>query len=402
MSEYEATTTFRYDAQGDDGQRVSGDIDAPGPDTAVARLGAMGLRALHIEPAGAGGTARPLRPDDFLAFNQQLAYLAKAGLPLEQGLRMIGADIGRGRLGRTIQDVADDLERGTPLSEAFDKHRGRFPNSYGSLIDAGIRSGDLAGVLLSLGRHLEMVQRLRGTLWRAMAYPLMVIVALLLVLGFIGVFILPRFQEIFDEFQLRLPLQTQILLDLAPFAPLLLGLAAMIIFGGPFLWGLLRMTGRDAAATDYLVLPLPMVGRVMRLSLVARWCDALRLGVSAGLDLPRAVTLASDATGSPRLRRDGAALVVMIESGAALEPTRLSVLPPTVPAAIEFAAGRHDLPTTLRTLSELYERQAETRLASIPVLLSPLLLILIAVSVGYMISALLVPLFRIINAITGI
>lgn len=400
MNEPQAST-FRYEAQGDDGQRLTGTLDAPGPDAAVARLGSLGLRALHIEAIGTGGPVRPLRADDFIAFNQQLAHLTKAGLPLEQGLRMMGADFGRGRLGRTIADVADELERGTPLPDAFNKHRGRFPGSYGSLIEAGVRSGDLAGVLLSLGRHLEMVQRLRGMLWRALAYPLMVIVALLLVLGFISVYVLPRFEEIFNEFSFPLPFQTRWLLGIAPLAPVILGALVLIVLGGPLLWAILRMTGRDAAAGDYLVLPLPMVGRVVRLSLVARWCDALRMGVEAGLDLPRAMSLANNAAGSPRLRRDGQALVAMIESGAPLEPERLRVLPATVPAAIDFAAARHDLPTTLRSLSELYERQAETRLASIPALLSPLLLILIAVSIGFVISALLIPLVRIFQVLTS-
>ena len=102
---------------------------------------------------------RALGGDDFVAFNQQLAQLAKAGLPLERGLRLIAADLGRGRLARAITEVADELERGTPLAEAFDRHRGRFPSLYGRLVDAGVRSGNLSEVLLNLGRHLDMGQR---------------------------------------------------------------------------------------------------------------------------------------------------------------------------------------------------------------------------------------------------
>ena len=96
------------------------------------------------------------------------------------GLRLIAADLrgGGGALSRTVEQVAAELERGTPLPEAFEKYKGQFPSLYGRLVGAGVRAGNLPGVLFNLGRHLELVQRLREALWRSLAYPLAILVGL--------------------------------------------------------------------------------------------------------------------------------------------------------------------------------------------------------------------------------
>ena len=435
-------TTFSFQAQSDDGQRLSGTIDASDADAALQRLLALRLRVIDVRPfapnAPAGGNgdaaadaaapaapaaprpAKPLRGDDFAAFNQQFAQLTRAGLPVEHGLRLIAADMRRGRLARKIGEVADDLERGTPLGEAFEKHRGAFPTLYGRLIDAGVRAGDLPGVLLGLGRHVELVQRLRAALWRSASYPVMVFVGLCLVLIFLGLYVLPQFQAIYDglyharrqmssSFSWRpmppvdpaLPLVTRWLMTLTAAAPWLLVMLVVLALGGPLLWALLRMRGADRAMVDRFVLPLPLVGPVLRLNLIARWCDALRLGVSAGLDLPASIELAGDVTGSPALQQDGRALVALLESGQPLSTQRADsrLLPQTVPAAIDLASGHHDLPRTLETLADLYERQAESRLAALPAVIMPILVILVAAVTGFVIAGLLVPMVRAVESL---
>jgi type IV pilus assembly protein PilC len=420
--------TFWFRAQTDDGQRISGTIEGASADAAIDRLQALRLRVIDVsradaaapDPSANGGAppaGRPLRGDDFAAFNQQFAQLTRAGLPVEHGLRLIAGDMRRGRLTRTIEQVAEELERGTPLGEAFDKHRGQFPALYGRLIDAGVHGGDLPGVLLGLGRHLELVQRLRAALWRSVSYPLMVFVALCLVLIFLGLFVLPQFRQIYQSlydtsrqggFTLTggavpqdgsLPAVTRWLMVLASLAPWMLALLLLAAVGGPLAWAVLRAKGKDSAAVDRLVLPLPLVGPVLRLNLIARWCDGLRLGVAAGLDLPAAIALAGDVTGSPSLRHDGRGMVALLEAGKPLSTRRPDnrLIPATVPAAMELASGHHDLPRTLETLSEMYERQAESRLASLPAIITPLLVILVAGMTAFVVAGLLLPMVRALN-----
>src|SRR5215217_2374689 len=114
--------SFAYQAQTADGQTLSGTIDAPDAEQASRQLQSLRLRVLEIGPTARAQRAQPLRGDDFLAFNQQLMHLTKAGLPVEHGLRLIAQDMRSGRMAATVREVADELERGTPLGEAFEKH----------------------------------------------------------------------------------------------------------------------------------------------------------------------------------------------------------------------------------------------------------------------------------------
>jgi type II secretory pathway component PulF len=394
-------TTFAYQAQTADGQRLTGTIEALNAEEAAQRLEAMRLRVVEIGPAQRPPrSGRPLRGDDFAAFNQQLAQLAAAGMPVEHGLRLIAADLRKGRLARTVEQLAAELERGTPLDQAFDKFQGQFPPLYGRLVAAGVTSGNLSGVLLNLGRHLDTVERLRNVLWRTLAYPMFVVLALGFLLTFLGMVVLPQFQHVYADFHIQLPVVTDALLEAGRFAPALLVLLLIVIVGAPILWATARALGFGEAIVERVALPLPLVGPVLKNNLLARWCDAVKIGVDAGLDLPAAMALAGDATRSRRLIKDGQALAAALASGMPLTAVEPLLLPRTIPSALQFGSAYHDLGTMLASLSDLYQRQAELRLASLPQVLTPILVLLIALFVGFVIFALLAPLVALLESLT--
>jgi type IV pilus assembly protein PilC len=249
---------------------------------------------------------------------------------------------------------------------------------------------------------MEMVYRLRATLWRAAAYPLMVLAGLLAVVVFLSLGVLPQFRTLFREFNITPPLLTRLLLGVTAWMPSALVVLACLVGLAIVLWVAARLTGADRAVVDAVVLPMPLVGPVLRRNLVARWCDAVRLGVVAGLDLPRAVELAGDAVASPRLRRDSDEIIGILNSGQSLDvlvgATR--VLPATVPAAMALASERGDLAGTLATLSEMYQQQADHRLNMIPGLLTPVLILLVAGIIGLVVLALFLPfmqMFRLLS-----
>jgi type II secretory pathway component PulF len=381
---------------------MTGTIDAPDVEHATRQLSALRLRVVRIEPVARPARAAPLRGEDFIAFNQQLSQLTSAGLPVEHGLRLIAQDMRSGRLAATVEQVAAELERGTPLGEAFDKHRAKFPPLYGRLIEAGVRAHNLPGVLLNLGRHLELITRLRSMLWRSVSYPLMVLIGLTLVLLFLSVSVIPQFEQIFTDFGVKLPLITMLLLSSTRWLPPLLIAFLVLIVAPIVLWPILRVAGWSQPVLEHVVVHLPLVGTVLRRNMIARWCDALRIGVQAGVDLPAAINLAGDAVGSSKLRNDGQKLIGAMEAGMSLESGRpTTLLPATVVAAIELGQAHHDLPTTLATLSQMYQQQAETRLTMLPAILTPLLLIGTAIVVGFVVLALFAPFLSLLRAISG-
>jgi type II secretory pathway component PulF len=399
----EHVDAFAYQAQTTEGQTVAGTIDAANVEQAQRLLNNLRLRVLQIEPVRRAPRTKPLNGEDFLSFNQQLTHLTTAGLPIEHGLRLIAQDMRTGRLRATVQQVAAELERGTPLGQAFEKHKEKFPPLYSRLVAAGVATSNLPGMLLSIGRHMEMIYRLRAMLWRVFSYPLMVLVGLGLVLLFLTTSIIPKFEAIFRDFGMKLPAITEVMLSSQGWMPpLLIGIAVAVVVIA-ILWQIAKLTGHDRAFVDAIMLPMPLVGPVLRRNLIARWCDAVRLGVDAGLDLPRAIELAGEAVASPRLKRDGEEMIGAIQSGktpdAVIGSTRL--LPATVAAAITLGSQNNDLPRTLATLSEMYQQQAETRLNLIPGVLTPLLIMFVALLIGLVILGVFMPFITLIQNISG-
>jgi type IV pilus assembly protein PilC len=401
MTEMIESNSFGYQAQTVDGLAVSGTIDAPNLDEAGRRLLALRLRVLEIEPVGRPARAKPLRGDDFLAFNQQLTHLTKAGLPVEHGLRLIAQDMRSGRLAETVRQVAQELERGTPLGAAFEKHHAQFPPLYGKLIAAGVRTNNLPGMLLSLGRHMELIMRLRAMLWRAAAYPIMVLGGLVLIVVFLGMFVLPNFDAMFRDFGMKLPAITLLILGIPRAMPIVIAIAVLLFVGLPLLWLVFRLVGWDRQVVDHVILPLPLIGSILRRNMIARWCDAAKLGVQSGLDLPASIELAGDAVGSPKLLRDGYEISAAIQAGQTPDHAATRMLPPTVAAAMALSSDQHELGSTLGTLGEMYQQQAESRLAMLPGLLTPLLIIIIAIVIGFVILGLFAPFLSLIQTLSG-
>jgi type IV pilus assembly protein PilC len=393
------TQSFSYSAQTLDGRPFAGTIEAVDTADAQRQLESLQLRVVQIDAASGVPRAKPLRGDDFIAFNQQLAMLTGAGMPVEQGLRLIAQDMRSGRLAATIRLVVAELESGRSLSEAFDRHRSQFPPLYARLVEAGIKSNNLSGILLNLGEHLSLTHRMKATLWRELSYPAMVLAGLVVVVSFLGMTAVTGLRTTLLEFKVHVPFTTQLILWVSGHLWEILsvggvGVAAVVLFwqGAKFSW-----TGR--LLRDQISLRIPLIGPILRRNLAARWCDAVRLGVVGGLDLPASIELATHAVRSPLAEQDGRQLVSLLESGRRLDDFRdAKVLPSTVPVAMALGADRHDLAGTLASLRDMFQRQAQTRLDALPAILTPLYVIILGVVFGIVISGLFMPLINMIRS----
>jgi type II secretory pathway component PulF len=395
--------TFAYRAQGIDGQPLSGTVDAASADHARERLESLRLRVLELAPAAdPARSARPLRGEDFLTFNQQLAHLTAAGMPLEHGLRLIAEDLRRGRVADTVRQIADDLEKGVPLGAAFEKHASQFPPAYGHLVDAGVKTNNLSGMLLNLGEHLRTLAQLRAALWRALAYPLVVFIALCCIVAFLSGYLFPRFSDVYQMWGTQLPAVTEFLIHHGRAIAVFFLALAVLVVAALLVARVLKAAGKHGPLRDAVGLRLPLVGPVLSRSLVSRWCDAVRLGVVGGMDLPQAMRTAGDAVGSNRIRADADRMAAKLEAGQPiLAGESFDVLPATVPAAIDLSTRHGGLPQTLGTLAHMYREQAQAKVGVIPAVLTPLLLTLLTCAIGFIILAMFLPFVTLINALSG-
>lgn len=392
------TDVVSYRAQTAEGRAIAGTIVVADGEEAIRALEQAGFRAIELQPTEPGRRrGKALDGADFQAFNQQLAHLADAGLPLERGLRLIAREMPSKKMRRTVDAVADELECGRPLEQAIEQQRGAFPPLYGSLLKMGARTGRLSPLLLGLGRHLVLRERLRSAVWRAASYPLVVLFALGLVLVFLSVHVVPHFDAIFEDFQTEVPEFTSMLLTAADYVPWvvlpLMGMLVAVLLAG-------TLTSVSRRWFGGLADGLPILGRVLRASRVARWCDALRVALDAGLPLPEALRTAGEALGDGRFIRDSQAMAELHESGRKLDELHpRKAVPPTVTAGIDFAVSRGDPDATLSGQAEMYREQAETWLGVVQTALTPILLVGVAGVLGVVLVALCLPMIMLMQSI---
>jgi len=403
------TTTFSYRAQTPDGHTLIGRIDAADSEAALAALRASKLTVTSVEPEpepetsepnGQGRWIGPAAAADFDTFNQQFASLAESGLPVDAALRIIAMDMRRGRLRDAVVAVRQEVENGASLPEAFDRHARAFPRGYAVMIEAGIAANNLPGVLMGLSRHLDLRARMSAAVWRAAAYPLMVLLVMVLVLGFVGLYILPGFEPIFRDFDTEMPAFTQFTLWLTDFTVPFVVVSLLVIIGGPLAWRYMRWTIMPRWINDHVFLKLPLIGRGLRASHVARWCDTLRLGVLASKGLDEAIELAAWSSDSLQVKGDSARLIESVRSGEPLTDVRgMRVVPHALVVSLDLAGRGPDLAAAMGDLTRLYEQEAEVRLASLQVVLSPLLLLFLALVLGSFTVAMFLPLVKLIQSV---
>jgi type IV pilus assembly protein PilC len=398
--------SFAYQAQTPQGQTLTGTIDATDVDAATQTLASLHLRVTAMEqsPRPKSGGAM-LRGADFLAFNQQLSHLTAAGLPVERSLRLLAREMG-GRRAAAVNAIAEELEKGTPLEAAFEKYASIFPPLYGMLIHAGMKASDLPAMLLNLGRHVEMIQRLRAAFWRAATYPLAVMAALLVVLGFLWLWVIPQLATnlvggIIRDFHLEMPFAYYTVIAIAQGIDItVMIVVAAILFLTALFFIVSRFPG-GSKLTQRMLMPMPLVGRILRLNLLARWCDAFFLATTGGLDLPTALTLAGTAVDSDPLSADSKKLADAVSAGQPIDAAQTRVLPPVVPAALRLGAENHDIPATANMLAKMYQEQAELRLAILPQLLSPIFMIVAAICIGLAVLTVVLPILAFTTLVMG-
>jgi len=411
------TSSFPYRARTADNKEISGAIDAGSLEDARRQLESLHFHDIQFQtPQSPPSRHAALSGEDFLVFNQQLAQLTQAGLPVEQGLRLVAREMSRSSMRQTIDEVAADLESGKSLPEAVAAHRRQFPPLYSELIDAGIRSGNLSGILLNLGSHLTLIRQLQAMLWQTLSYPFIVLLTFFGVFYLIMVELIPKWKPLlnglagmtfwvrtaggFQPEKFYIPAFTRALFVVSDGIASLPGavVIAAVLLIILILWTAWKLAGGASAMAELLWLHMPLVGAIVRKNLISRWCHAVNLGVEAGMDLTAAIKLADDATASPTLRAGGEAMIAALSAGRPLSDSRAAAfLSATVTTAMEAASQRGDLAVTLRALSQMYQQQAELRIGSIQAVLTPILLLFIGVIIGGLMIAMFAPLLSVLS-----
>jgi type IV pilus assembly protein PilC len=338
--------------------------------------------------------AKKIKIDDFLIFNQQFNTLIKAGLPILRALDLLAERASTPRLKPILQDVRQRVRQGALLSEALEA-QGSFPPVYVTAITAGERSGSLSGVIDQYISYLRVSTGFRKGLVTALIYPAILVVAVILILSYLITYAMPSFAKLYQDLGVQLPSITQFMLDIS--GPLreyfLYFVIAVVLVGGAlFVW---TRSDQGALAIDKLRPRIPIFGDIWLKSQIAQFVRTLSTLLAGGTPLVTGLETSSQAIGSRLIATSVRKSAERVREGKtlheSLSETRL--VPELALEMIEVGEASGALAAMLTSVAEFYEDEVSTRLQRTLIWVSPVVLIVMAVVIGFILISLYLPLF---------
>lgn len=343
--------------------------------------------------------------DQLSIFCRQFATMINAGVSLVRCLQVLEVQTNNPRLKTIIRDVSNRVEAGETLSRAMMHHNTVFSPLFIGLVRAGEVGGVLDETLDRLSQFLEGDLKLRRKIKAAMTYPVLVmIVAFFIVTGLV-VFIVPKFIEIFKDFDVEMPLATQILITTSKFMTSKQG--AIILIGGGFgsqiAWRKFKATKFGKRLYDKYKLKIPIFGKLSMNIAVARFTRTLSTLLTSGVPILQAMETVAGAIDNETFNDVIMKARARIREGDPIgEPLEKSGLfPPMVVQMISIGEETGALDAMLSKVADFYESEIETQLQSLAAALEPLMIVVLGAVVGFIVIAMFMPLIAIVSKLSG-
>jgi len=396
-----AMPVFAYSASDAAEQILKGTLIADSPAEGRERLRAQGLRLLDFGEAGPsrtirlpGRTARR-RPEEIAELARSLALLLRVGTPAAEALEVLSRGK-KGTLQNVLQDLRDRLGSGVSLSDAMARHPRWFDTLFLSAVRTGEITGHLEESLGELSLHLRAHQALHRQLVAALTYPLIVLSLGIGVVIFLMTLVIPQLLEVLVAAGRPLPASTRFLKSLSDLLihrwPLLLA----SLTGAAVLVAFLVRTPRGRRTIERLLLALPIAGSLLQKSVVARFAQQMALLLRTGIPFVEAVATVASLARWRTLQEELRWMVAAVESGRDIAPCMAGsrVFPPVAAHLVAVGQNSGELPTMLTELRNRYDTELQIAIGRFAAALEPLLVVLLAAGVGFVVFACLMPILE--------
>jgi len=418
-------TAFRYQAVEGNGVSVKGVIEAEDRKAALVLLAGRGLFPSSLESAAGNGSpvpaavVAPARPEseatnrvefrfgsgvkrkEITAFTREMAALLGAGIPIPQALDGLGQEEENPALKAVVVRLAESVRKGSAVSTALEEHPKLFNKLYVSMVRVGEEAGALQKVMADLANLLEHEDEVRSEVMTAVAYPLFVLCFGIATVAVLLTVVLPKLFGMLQEMLPILPLPTLILLRvsgaLARHWPWIL--IALIALSGGLWW--YRRSAKGAFLWDKTKLRLPLIGSVFRAAALSRFARTLGTLAKAGVSLLPALKIVENTIGNLMLGSMIARVAEETRGGDSLATPlrRLGIFPNTVVQMISVGEETGKLDEMLLKVAEIEERHMRAKTRTLVSLLGPILILGVGALIGFMVIALLLPIFKMSRAI---
>jgi type IV pilus assembly protein PilC len=390
------------------GEVVEGTYVADSEARLRRELEEKGLYILSLQRRGGwsllpiGGRRPRVSQREFLVFNQELATLLQAGMPLVQSLDILRQRVSNVAFKTVLDAVHDRVKGGAALSDAFADHGSLFPPAYSASLLAGERSGSLDPVLRRYVAYERIVGAVRRRTAQALIYPAILMSMMLILVGIIVVFVVPAFAEFYADFDRELPFSTRVVVAISDGLTSNFPLIAVIALGlvvASSTWGRRPAQRRSL---DRLLLELPWVGPTVGKFYTSRMARMLGTLLGGGIPLVNALEICVRSISNQHMSQELDRVRVRVQEGqgfaAALRER--SVIPDLAAKMVEVGESTGALQEMLNSLSDFYDEEIETEVGRFVTLVEPVLLVIMGAVIAAVVLALYMPLFE-LSSVAG-
>jgi type IV pilus assembly protein PilC len=422
---------FTYVALDSRGQESSGLVEAASTNEAIGQLRQAGFFPTNVYQEGKGGgrdgkaakraakTARvaqprarkgivlfqrkKVKPKILMIFTRQLATLIDSGLPLLRGLNVLAKQERDAVLKNTINKLAESVQGGSTFSESLAQFPLIFNDLYINMVKAGEVGGVLELVLTRLAEFQEKAAKIKNKVAAAMVYPLIVMTMAIAIMGFLLVFIVPKFEAIFHDMlgDRPLPVITTFVITVSRFVQahwlVLVALLFAVIAGYKFA----NRTAKGKAIIDRVKLRFPLFGDIIRKTAISRFSRTLGTLVTSGVPILQALDITRETAGNMVIARAIGQVHESVKEGESIvQPLEASAaFPPMVVSMIDVGEETGQLPEMLLKIADVYDDEVDNSVATMTAALEPIMIVFLAIVVGTIVIALFLPLISIIQGL---
>jgi type II secretory pathway component PulF len=399
--------TYRYTALSEQGSPSSGLIEASDEHQAADILRARKLLITSLEVkretklteifGGGKVSAKVLGTT-----TRQLTTMVTAGLPLTQSLEVLSGQMKQGTLKRTLENIIRDIDGGSSFSKSLEKYPNVFPRLYISLIKAGEASGNLDKILGKLSDSLEGQAELKSKVKGALIYPMIVLIAMAGVMVLMMVFVVPQMKTVYVSLNAPLPLSTKMLVGLSNLMTNQWYIFVIIVVAAVSGYRWFAKTLRGRYFLGDVLNKMPIFGKLTTEVQLTQFIETLALLIASGVPILDGLDIAKETLSNIRFQEATANIAQAVEKGTALAAAieRQPIFPIIVSqmAAIGEKTGKLD--EVLLKIGTSFEEETDNTVKNLSTALEPIIMIVLGVCVGFLIFALLLPIYGILGSIT--
>ena len=396
---------FSYIALAADGARVTGVATGDSPHAVNDDLSGRGLQPISVSEKKSvlqfELTKKKVPRREVQQFSRQLAVFIRAGIPVLDAIDVIAEECGNKLFKRVLLDIADALRSGATFAGAASAHPEAFPTLYLSILHSAELTGNLDTVLDQLSDYLARDLEAKRKISSALIYPCVVMAMSVVTIAILALFVLPRFKSFFHNLDAKLPLATRVLLSVSNFVQTWwwVGAIVLAVVAVGAIASLRTQRGRDVR--DALLLRLPVVGDLVRHAIYERFCRVLASLVSAGVPLPEAMSVTSEATNNAVFRRglDGARAAMLRGEGLAAPLAATDLFPSSAKQIFIVGENTGTLDTQLTVAANYFDEELDYRLTKFTNLFEPAVIVIMGGIVGFVAIALVSAMYGIFNQV---